>query len=107
MKSHHDHDKRSLALHRLIADKIRRDPILFGQVRATLAKWHEIVCLSSKPYLQEWERLMQEGVDACLAVAEEDSERATALRQSSPFCGVLTNQERFSFLKSWKHEHET
>jgi hypothetical protein len=101
MRTHQELDERSLALHRLIADKIRRNPALFGKVRETLVRWQGTVCQSAQPYLDEWDCLMKAGMAACLAVAEEDSVRAAALRQSSPFCGVLTNVERLSFLKSW------
>jgi hypothetical protein len=37
-----------------------------------------------------------------LAIATADDEQARALRQCSPFCGVLTNQERWRFLKAWQ-----
>jgi hypothetical protein len=100
--NHQEIDKRSLALHQLVADKIRRDPALFGKAEATLARWRSEVCVSSQPYLEEWENLMGQGVEACLAVAVEDSQRAAALRQSSPFCAVLDNRERFAFLKTWR-----
>lgn len=106
MRTHQEIDERSLALHRLIADKIRSDPALFERARGTLARWRTTVCSASQPYLAEWERLMNQGVDTCLAVAVEDSQWATALRQSSPFTGVLTNQERFAFLKTWRRDHE-
>ena len=49
---------------------------------------------------------MNQGIEACLAVAVEDSQRAAALRQSSPFSGVLSNRERFAFLKAWRRDHE-
>ena len=106
MRTHQDIDTRSLAMHRLIADKIRRDPRQLEKVRHTLAHWRKTVCASSQPYLESWERLMSQGVETCLAAAVEDSEHAAALRQCSPFCGVLSNQERFAFLKAWKHVHE-
>ena len=101
MRTHQEIDERSLAMHRLIAEKLRRDPALFENVRATLIRWRSTVCQASQPYLNEWELLIQQGMDACLAVAIEDSQRATALRQSSPFCGVLTEPERLAFLKTW------
>ena len=50
-----------------------RDPALFEKSRLTLARWRKTVCVASQPYLEEWERLMNEGVEACLAVALEDS----------------------------------
>lgn len=105
MRTHQEIDARSLALHRLIAEKIARDPALFDRARTTLARWRIIVDRNSQPYLEEWERLMEQGREACLAVATEESEHATALRQSSPFAGVLTARERFLFLKNWTREH--
>lgn len=106
MRTHQEIDQRSLAMHRLVADKIRRDPALFEKAKGTLARWRTIVCPASQPYLEEWERLMEQGMDACLTVAVEDSERATALRQSSPFAGILTNQERFAILREWNRERQ-
>jgi hypothetical protein len=106
MRTHQEIDERSLALHWLVVDKIRREPALFDKARRTLARWRSTVCPASQPYLEEWERLMDEGLDASLAAAVEESERATALRQSSPFAGVLSNQERFAFLKAWEHRHD-
>lgn len=101
MRTHQELDARSLALHCLIAEKIRQDPTLFDRAKATLARWRTTVCEGSQPYLEEWENLMNQGIEACLAVAVEDSERAAALRQSSPFCGILSEQERLAFLKAW------
>lgn len=105
MRTHQELDARSLAMHRLIAAKIRQDPALFDRARATLARWRIIVCVNSQPYLAELERLFEQGIEAALAVATEDTERATALRQSSPFCGILTEDERLGFLKSWSSAH--
>lgn len=102
MRTHQELDARSLALHRLIAEKIRRDPALFNRVKATLTRWQAIVSADAQPYLVEWAQLVDAGMDACLAVATEDSEHATDLRQCSPFCGVLTEPERLAFLRSWK-----
>ena len=105
MRTHQEIDERSLALHRLIAEKIRRDPQLFTRAKETLARWRKSVCAASQPHLEDWERLLGLGVDACLNAAVEESERATALRQTSPFAGLLSNQERFAFLKSWNRTH--
>lgn len=97
---------RTLAMHRLAVEKIRRDPELFEKARATLTRWRNIVCRSSQPYLIEWEGLMNEGMDACLVFALEDSEHAADMRQSSPLATVLTNKERWEFLKEWKRQLE-
>jgi hypothetical protein len=50
MPSHEDIDARSLGLHRLIADKMRRDPSLFQHVVRTLARWQPMVDNASQPY---------------------------------------------------------
>ncbi len=105
MRTHQEIDARSRMLHRIVAQKLRQDPALFEVARATLARWRTSVGAPSQPYLLQWENLVEEGLDACLAVAVEESQRADALRQCSPFSGILTNSERFSFLKTWKHDH--
>ena len=105
MRTHQEIDERSLALHRLVAEKVRRDPALLDKAKENLVRWRLTGCENSRPYLDEWERLVNLGIDACLAVATEDSERATALRQSSPFAGILTNDERSAFFRKWRREH--
>jgi hypothetical protein len=102
--THQQLDARSLAMHCLIAEKISRNPALFERVTRTLRHWRVVVCTASQPYLQEWETLVAQGLPACLAMATQNSEHAAALRQSSPFTGILTHQERFAFLKSWSQD---
>lgn len=106
MITHQDLDRRSLEMHRLVVEKIRANPELFDRARRTLARWRIIVHSASQPYLIEWEKLMDAGMDVCLAFAVEESEHATAMRQSTPICGILTNQERLAFLKAWKKDFE-
>lgn len=105
MRTHKEIDERSLAMHRLVAEKIRNDPALFEKAKMTLTRWRTTVCTNSQPYLEEWESLMNRGMETCLAVAVEDSERARALRQSSPFAGILSNEERLTFLKTWQRRN--
>lgn len=105
MRTPHWLDQRSLALHRLIAEKIRQEPALFERVKATLARWETIVCANSQPYVREWQRLADLGLEECLAVATEDSERAAAMRQASPFCGILSEEERREFFLAWARKN--
>lgn len=99
MRTQSMNDARSLALHRLVVEKIQSDPLLFGQVKATLSKWRDIVDQRSQPYLIEWQTLIAWGMDECLKLAVEETEHADALRKSSPFAGVLTNDERLTVLR--------
>jgi hypothetical protein len=103
--THQEIDARSLALHRLVADKLRRDPALLRIAKDNLVRWRERATPNDLVYLREWERILEAGLDPALAVATEDSEHASALRQSSPFAGVLSPSERAAFLKDWKLGH--
>lgn len=90
---------RSLALHRAVAARIRAEPALFDQARAVLERWLGMTPAHLRPALEEWRGLFDDGVDAALAMAAEESERGDRLRKSSPFCGVLSHQERWRLLR--------
>lgn len=106
-RTHAQIDARSLALHRLVAEKVRLDPQRFARASAILERWRREVCANTQPDLEEWERLFHEGMEPCLRVATEDSERADTLRQSSPLACVLTPDERRAFLKDWSRTHDS
>jgi hypothetical protein len=103
--NHQEIEARSLALHRLVAEKIRRDPSLLRIAKDNLARWRSKATPNGLEYLSEWERLLEVGLDAALAAATEDSERASTLRKASPFAGILTPSERRAFLSAWKVAH--
>jgi hypothetical protein len=105
MQTHQEIDRRSLAMHCLVAEKIRSDPALLDDVARTLASWRETVCVQSQPYLVEWGALLARGMETFLAAVTEDSEHATALRKSSPCAGILSDSERLEFLRRWKDTH--
>lgn len=48
---------------------------------------------------------MAKGLQSTIVVMLEESERAAALRQASPFAGLLSHAERFAALKAWRQEH--
>jgi hypothetical protein len=98
-------DRKSLALHQLVAQKIERDPRLFGHVQKTLEFRRSQADWANQPYLARWQALVDDGMQAALSVAVEESERGQAMRQASPFAGILSNSERRSFLKSWSRNH--
>jgi transcriptional regulator with XRE-family HTH domain len=94
-------DARSLAMHRVIAAKVRRQPALLKRVRATIDRWQaQGASPASRPYLETWRQLIDQGLDAALAAAVDPSERGKALRQASPFTGILDNRERWALLAS-------
>jgi hypothetical protein len=93
-------DERSLALHRLIAQKLQAAPALLERARDNLRRWQQAKPIPS-PALTEWEHIMSNPVDEVVAFLVERSERATRLRQSSPFCGILTEAERRAVYESY------
>ena len=105
--SHRILDARSLAMHRLAVEKIRQEPQLMACVANNLSRWRCSVSTRSMPYIDAWQTLLDQGAEQVLRVAIEDSEYAAAMRQSTPFAGVLTPQERWKFLRAWSQQHAT
>jgi hypothetical protein len=93
-------DERSLALHRLVAQKLQDAPTLLDKARDNLRRWQEANGRSSL-VLAEWERIISGSVGQVVAVLVERSEKAARLRQSSPFCGILTEAERRTIYESY------
>lgn len=94
-------DRKSLELHRLAVQKIKEDSALFSRVQGTLTRFMTRAGAAPSPYLMEWQAILDQGMDVALSVAIEDSERAQVLRSSSPFTGVLDEEERLAFLAAW------
>jgi hypothetical protein len=100
---HSDHsrlDERSLAMHQLIAGKVQADPALLDKARENVRRWQEANGTAS-PALAEWAQILAAPVSQIVALLAERSERATRLRQSSPFAGILTQAERRAIYESY------
>ena len=93
-------DERSLALHRLVAAKLRADPAILNEARDNLLRWQKMDGSPVLP-LSEWEKILSGTPSQVAAFLEERSERATRLRQSSPFAGILTEAERNAVYESY------
>jgi hypothetical protein len=106
MRTHQEIDARSLELHRLYAQRIRENPQLFSVVQDNIAFLLKRVAPGGRGYILEWQKAAEEGLEPCLRLAVADTERSTALRQSSPFAGVISQEERLNFLRHWKAAHE-
>ncbi|MFQ5660788.1 MAG: hypothetical protein ACE5GZ_10185 [Gammaproteobacteria bacterium] len=87
-------DARSLALHCKIAQKISREPDLLKIPRRNLKRWKKRASGQTPNYLNEWEAILTQPWPAVATFITSLSEKATRLRQSSPFAGVLEPQER-------------
>ncbi|HVX22482.1 MAG TPA: helix-turn-helix transcriptional regulator [Acidimicrobiales bacterium] len=91
-------DRRSLAIGRAIAEKLHSDPARVRAIgRSTLARWRRQNPDSpTSPYWDEWERLLAGGDAELIEVLTSTSQRARALRPTSPFPTVLSEEERLA-----------
>ena len=102
MKDHKLIDERSLAFDRLIAAKLRSEPALVEKARGNLVRWLQTCSPAARPDLLEWQRLLSGPFDELLALLEATDEHTTRLRQSSPFCGILTPEERLRIIREFQ-----
>jgi hypothetical protein len=102
MRSHEWIDQRSLALHEAVAKKLVEHPELLDIARQNLRRW---LAQNPEPALLEWQRLLETlDFDDLLDLLRSPGERARRLRQSSPFAGVLTPQERQAILDRYESQ---
>lgn len=100
--SHRLLDSFALACHRAVAERLRvaPEPIL-KHARNNLARWSAqyeslpVAMLS----LEEWKKILEElSVESLVTLITEDSDEGQRRRQSTPFAGVLTPEERKELL---------
>jgi hypothetical protein len=99
MRDHRLIDERSLAFGELLAAKLAGDPSLVEQARTTVERWLKHCAPGVRPALEEWQSALNGPINGVIALLTERSERATRLRQSNPFAGVLSSQERNAVLR--------
>ncbi|MFN8612216.1 MAG: hypothetical protein U0931_32020 [Vulcanimicrobiota bacterium] len=103
MSSDHDRlEKRAMVLAREVVRKIDADPRRIGleQARQRCRLWLE---QRPNPYLIHWQELLLQNWAEVRLMLLADTEEARQLRQNSPFCGVLTPQERWQV---YRHAQE-
>lgn len=102
---HQEIDARSLAMHTIIAERLKANPLLLEKAKSNIARWRPMISPASHWYLDEWEKILNNGLDATVAAATDPSERGNAMRQSNPFPGILSEEERLEFLRQWRLDH--
>lgn len=104
VKLHSQIDQRSLAMARAIVARIDRDPARAGLAKAkeTCRRWMERCPL---PAHREWSSLLDRPWEEVRSLLLEESESGQRLRQSDPFCGILTPQERWEIYRAFRASH--
>lgn len=105
MRTHEEIDRRSLALAQVVAGTIDRDPSLAGLARArrTCARWLRD---APSPAVAEWLGILQREWPEIRPILLDPGEQGRRLRQSNPFCGVLSPRERWEVYRRFSHEHQ-
>jgi hypothetical protein len=100
VRSHQWIEQRSLALHAAVAAKLETHPQLLDVARQNLERW-----LRRNPAtdLREWRRILDSmPLPEVVALLRSPSEEAARLRQSSPFAGLLTTEERRTIMGAYE-----
>jgi hypothetical protein len=105
MRTHEQIDQRSLALARAVVDVIDRDPSRRGleHARSTCRRW---ILQNPSPAMEEWGRLLERDWQAIRLWLLDPGEEGRRLRQSSPFCGVLSPRERWTIYRQAQNEYQ-
>lgn len=94
-------ERRSLALHRAIAERLARDPRpVLEQARRTLERMRTVAAADAQP-IREWSVLLDRSPSALVPLLTDSSPWARELRHVTPFAGVLTAEERAEVLRAF------
>lgn len=90
-RRHRVPELQSLAYHRLVAERL--DDRILDDARERLRDWRQRGSVHPV-WIDAWERVLAKPAADVARSISVDSKRANELRQTSPFAGVLTEQER-------------
>lgn len=94
-------EKRSLELHRMIAEKLSVDAIGVKRQARSRIETMRAADLEGRTakYVDTWDQLLSGPSEQLVATMLSTDQVARDLRQSSPFAGVLTDQERLDAIR--------
>lgn len=96
-RGHRVAELQALAYHRLVAERLDED--LVDDARRRLRKWRSAGPIHPR-WAEEWERVLALPLPRIAKAISADTTHARELRQTSPFAGVLTEQERRRLLRA-------
>ena len=100
-------DRRSIALHTAIADRLRENPeSTLALARANLTRMREKHPAAGK-LLREWRVLLDRPLGALLPMLTDQSEWARELRHVTPFGGVLSPRERTAVYRDFAQREDS
>lgn len=102
MDPHRLAEERSVAYHRVIAERLRCQPEVLEAARRRVETWLA-PGVNAPFYARKWSEILAGDASSIAAFLTERSELADELRQSSPFAGALRPQERW---KIWRETRD-
>jgi antirestriction protein ArdC len=103
MSDHRRNDRLSLAYHRAIAQRLAQDGNILSRARARVDGWARDGSVHVD-YVAAWRRVLEGDARAVAAFLTDGGEHAMALRQVSPFGGVLSPRERWAIWRAYRGE---
>lgn len=93
--------RRVLAEHLAVAERLRTDPRnVLNYAMGNIARWSSGFAPDRRPgWLNEWDQLLNGPLDALIVAVTADDDVGSHLRETSPFVGLLTFQERLEVLR--------
>jgi hypothetical protein len=96
-------EERSIAYHRTIARRMAADPRILEQARRRVREWLD------RPggpahHATAWDEILAGDLESIVDFLGDPAERARELRQSSPFAGALTAEERWQIWRRARFE---
>jgi hypothetical protein len=91
-------DERSQAMGCAIAERLSAHPELIPQAKATVERWLATASPGVSKALHERLIALDGPIEGVIELLTSPDERATRLRQSNPFAGLLPQHERNAIL---------
>ncbi len=90
-------------MHRVIAKRVLANPKLIDNAIERVTLLRDCGQLDER-IASEWLAVLSQDVHLVADALGDDNERMRALRQSSPFAGVLTARERWAILRECRRD---
>jgi len=99
-------DRRSIHLHRAIADRVAEDPEeILPKARRNLSRMRERNP-GAQSLFREWDVRLDRPLEELLPLLTDPSPRARELRHVTPFAGILSAAERAEVYRSFRKAEE-
>jgi hypothetical protein len=102
-RTHEWIDQRSLALDKAIVRKLLAEPALLQRAKDNLQRWIQQRRPAVPQVLVEWQEILETWpFEKIIELLSSSEQEACRLRQSSPFCGILSEEERTAIFQEYE-----